>query len=48
MIRNDPMLVSMLEEIESIDNDCILFNFECCSGCDYDKFMGDNATHAYE
>lgn len=37
----------MLEEIDSIDGDCTLFNFECCSGCDYGRFMDQN-EYAFE
>jgi len=36
--EKDANFLQLLEDLQQVDGDCVVFNFECCSGCSYDSF----------
>jgi len=37
----------MLSDLQAVDGDCVVFNFECCSGCDEKTFPYQHIAHDF-
>jgi len=45
--QTDPVFLQMLADLSGIDGDCVVFNFECCSGCNYKEFPNSKIAPAF-